>query len=614
MRYQAIAIIALALLLPSTVAAFESYSVQAATFSKEIRALRAAKALQSKGLSCDYVKIGELYKVYCGRFSSKSDAAAMRALVRAEGFRDAFYITTPSSGIIETTSARQTPPPDSEAKATQNESNAPIASSTIITRNIDATSQPADPLKQPQRKELSASESTPIKPMGAQAPSVAGRKPGETTSVTMSPPAPKVEQTIPQHKQPDKPKHDPKAEQKIDRITADIFERNNRHLHPFASASVIRNSNIYFSETDEVSDTVTLSTIGLWASLPALRSNIFEETTSNITPGGWELPAFYTPGDRHYQAYALYRADSERYANHSSLNFTGHNAQAHAEYNLRSGHSVLVDDIYNIAHDGMDVGIANSVNKYNSNLARFTLIFRPSPKTSLELEARSFDLSYDSDANSMKDRYDTLLRSSIDYKPLGKTSFGLEYARTNLDYDSPDRSDRTDVDILGRIKWDITGKSTGLFKVGTSKRKFEGGSEQPDTRLKVLGELSYKFSSKTSLGLKSWLYRNETDYSTADFVDVNKHIITMNWKLTGKTSLVIEDEYQQNEYIDKDPAPGASGSLRTDKFNDITIRAQTRMRDWVTIEAGYEHQTRSSTIEGSSYKTDFLYTSLSVAF
>lgn len=604
MRYPAIAILALALLMPTELAAADSYSVQAATFSNEVRALRTAKALRGKGLDCDYVKRDGLYKVFCGRFASMKDAAPMRELVRDAGYADAFYILTPAIGVIESTPAKPSAlksktmepqtimPHETKPDAKLRQDVAPAAPPSTL------TPKPAVPV---------------IKPMEAGAPSVDARKPGEKSTSTAPKPAPKEQPASQEIVQP-RPEPTRKEEESIERITADILGRSGNRLHPFASESVIRNTNVYFTEDNELSDTVTLSTLGLWAALPGMRSNVLEETTSSITPGGWELPGFYNPGDRLYQVYALYRMDAENYATHSDLDFTGHKAQAHAEFNLRSGHSVILDDIYLISRDGKDVGLINATNKYRSNLSRLTFVARPSPKTSIELEARTFSLAYDETVNGYKNRSDSTLRTSIDYRPLGRTSFGLEYARTELDYESTDRSDMTDADVFGRVKWEITGKSVGLIKAGYSNRTFEGASEDSDSRLKVLGQLNYNFSPKTTFELKSWKYRNETDYSTADFVDVNKYIATLNWKLTGKTTLTIEDEYQTNKYIDTNPSAGGSGAPRTDEFNDILFSLQTRMRDWITIELGYEYQTRSSTLDGSSYDADFLYTSLSVAF
>src|SRR4030067_1733591 len=88
---KSILLLLMLILMPHVLHASEIFSVQAGAFSSKDNAQNIINVLQDKGIQCTIYDQRRLYKVYCGEFSRKSEANALRRNITSLGY-DAFVI------------------------------------------------------------------------------------------------------------------------------------------------------------------------------------------------------------------------------------------------------------------------------------------------------------------------------------------------------------------------------------------------------------------------------------------------------------------------------------------------------------------------------------------
>src|SRR4030066_2153361 len=88
---KSILLLLILILMPHVLHASEIFSVQAGAFSSKNNAQNIMNVLQDNGIQCTIYDQKRLYKVYCGEFSRKSEANALRRKISSLGY-DAFVI------------------------------------------------------------------------------------------------------------------------------------------------------------------------------------------------------------------------------------------------------------------------------------------------------------------------------------------------------------------------------------------------------------------------------------------------------------------------------------------------------------------------------------------
>src|SRR4030043_1720731 len=78
---------------PKTSYSSESYSVQAGVFSTKENAQDLLNSLEKNGIACSLHESADLYKVYCGEFTQKSDADATIKKLTFLGYKDVFIVS-----------------------------------------------------------------------------------------------------------------------------------------------------------------------------------------------------------------------------------------------------------------------------------------------------------------------------------------------------------------------------------------------------------------------------------------------------------------------------------------------------------------------------------------
>src|SRR4030043_1691958 len=71
----------------------ESYSVQAGVFSTKENAQDLLNSLEKNGIACSLHESADLYKVYCGKFTQRSDADATIKKLTFLGYKDVFIVS-----------------------------------------------------------------------------------------------------------------------------------------------------------------------------------------------------------------------------------------------------------------------------------------------------------------------------------------------------------------------------------------------------------------------------------------------------------------------------------------------------------------------------------------
>src|SRR4030042_620628 len=88
------------LVFPKIIYSSESYSIQAGAFSTKENAQDLLNSLEKNGIACSLHESADLYKVYCGEFTQKSDADATIKKLTFLGYKDVFIVSN-ISPLIE---------------------------------------------------------------------------------------------------------------------------------------------------------------------------------------------------------------------------------------------------------------------------------------------------------------------------------------------------------------------------------------------------------------------------------------------------------------------------------------------------------------------------------
>ncbi|HHN65344.1 MAG TPA: DUF560 domain-containing protein [Nitrospirae bacterium] len=399
------------------------------------------------------------------------------------------------------------------------------------------------------------------------------------------------------------------AEQPIgeEGISGEIFERRGGYFHPFLSITGYYTDNVFNTNDDEKDDYVAVISPGIWLSVPRIKEQLFELTTSSVTPGGMSTTRLRKRFPRRYQTYLLYTADIEQFKKYSSENTINHKIEGLFQYNFRGGLSVDLYEQFIKTHDERGTGVSTELDKYNTNLAGITASYDISRRFRIRLDYSNYYVNYKDTRNDFRDRVDNSINTYLFYKFLPKTSAFVEYDYLDIHYRKGILDDSVEHHFLGGLQWEITGKSRGTAKAGYGIKDFENSDIDTARELFLELQLEHNFTPKTSLKLIGTRRTNETNISVTDYILT--HSITAEYlqRLTSKISSAIDLSYQHDKYKGELTFGG-----KTDERKDNIYRASVAFdygfRDWLKFDLGYIYTKRDSNF------SDFDYTNNTVFF
>ncbi|MFC1549266.1 SPOR domain-containing protein [Nitrospirota bacterium] len=614
----------------------EYYSVQVGSIGDKARARKLMGKLSGSGVDCMSVSVGFKYSVICGKLESVVLARELREKLKAKGYGDSFAVHVSNGGVIKDLS-EGVDPEDKLAgaialvEASEGEGeyySVQVGSLGDRTRaeklvsrlwSIDLECVPigyagkykvlcgrfnsvglAKRLKQLLISKGYADAFT-VRVRGYGGPE------DEFVNINKNLPGSVESESMPS------PKFQPLARKK------NLWGRDGGHVHPFTSVSSVYTDNLYSSNEirrPAEEDTVVVTSVGLWLSLPSVKEPIGKVSTVPGGLGHFEILPYHKT--KRF-AFLSYRAENRNYSDHDYENATSHHARGYLGYKSPAGHRIILDDIYIgsqslIGNSVTGTTFVDSPGEYTSNRLSLLGSIRLASRTSVNIEHLSYVLDYDSMVKSILDRGDSLDRVELFFNYTPKTRFSLGYALKNMDYVMDIRKDKREKEYFLGIYWDITGRTDGRFRYGVSKSEREGAqSDSSNDLTSYAGNVRYRLSPKTAISVDLYRASSGSDDVGSDYY-INERISTfVRWKATSKILTRIGIVRADNSYYTV-VAGGIDRLNRVDTRHKRQFMFSYALNRNVAFELGATFHSRSSSSAIHDFDTRNEYAGVAVSF
>lgn len=328
-------------------------------------------------------------------------------------------------------------------------------------------------------------------------------------------------------------------------------------LLPNVETSVERNDNIYSQNSGAVSSTITRV-----------------------------APSFALKGDiGQLKLDSSYKLEQGIYDKNSDDDYIDHNLAFGGDYELNARNQLNVDASYNAGHDvrGSAKGaVVNNENytkpdEYNEVKAGVAYTFgSDSAPFNLDLSAESYQKRYDNNELSTASReYDkTKLAAKLSYTVSSATDLLLSVTNNEIDYQVTSDREGSENTILVGASWDISGATTGEFKIGLSEREFDNSSIDTETNLNWKGNLTWEPLTYSTVSVTTSQSSAETA-GAGNFIDSSYTLVSWSHEYTNFVSAGInasygEDNYENNVRNDINTVYGIEATYSPSNFLDLT--------------------------------------------
>jgi len=320
-----------------------------------------------------------------------------------------------------------------------------------------------------------------------------------------------------------------------------------------------------------------------------------------------------------YNAYVLGALDFKYYSEDSELNDYDANVEGFFKFNLRSGLSFQIIDHYTRGQDRFDIGNfigVESLRRYYSNIAIADITWDITEKIGLKVDYSNFFLDYKEADDAFLNRTDNALSAYGIFTFSPKTSIFLEYRYIDVSYDTDTVKDNDQDFIYGGVKWIASTKTAVRFKAGYQQREYkdkiantisENSDNSNNDGLAFELDVQYKITEKTGLSLGVHHEIDETDSVGALDKRILGGTLRYNQEFAEDFIGMIDATYENADYNQ------VIGDKRDDDRYIIRPALQYVFSDWLMAELAYSWEQRKSTDEIYEYDTNTVSFSLNSA-
>ena len=389
-------------------------------------------------------------------------------------------------------------------------------------------------------------------------------------------------------------------------IGADIFGQKGGRFHPFLLFEEIYTDNLFATNTNKKDDFITSIAPGIWLAFPANREKLLAIDTTTTSPGGLKLSRIKPEATRRYQAYFLYSPEFVFYADHSNHDHVNHKAEALLQYNLNSGLSFDLIDIFNDKEEIAGNGIIDTLYRHQANLFDFIISYAaPSGKFKFELDYSNYDIDYKDLAVSNRDRTDNSYGISVFYKFWPKTSLFAEYNFSDIEFDSFTTYDSTENRYYLGAQWDITAKTRGTLKLGYMDKDFDLASVADQDGFSLELQTQHNLTPKRALHVNAYRKFHESDFGSASsFLSTGIDAGLMQ-RFSEKWSGTLNAFYERNEY---------NGFDRDDDLFGFGPAIRFEPKKWLIFDLGYYYFRNNSNVTTYDYEIHQFFFRASLTF
>lgn len=382
-------------------------------------------------------------------------------------------------------------------------------------------------------------------------------------------------------------------------ISADIFGWKGGRFHPFLLLEEIYTDNLFATGTDKKETFVTTIAPGIWFASPANREKLLSIDTATTSPGGLNLSRIKSEATRRYQSYFLYSPEFVIYSDLSKHNHVNHRAEGLLQYNLDSGLSFDLMDLFNDKEEIAGNGIANTLYQFQENLLDFITTYDThSEKLKLQFTYSNFNLDYEDAVVTYRNRNDNTFGFSVFYEFWPRISLFGEYDRSIINYDTGTINDSIENRYFAGVNWNITAKSKGTFKLGYMDKNFELAAVEDQSDFSIELQALHQLTQKRAVRVNGYRKFNESDLANASSFLSTGIDIGLTQRFTEKWSGTLNASYEQKDY---------NGFDRDDDLYGLGTAVRFKPRKWLIFDLGYQYYNNDSNINSLDYRVNEIF-------
>ena len=314
-------------------------------------------------------------------------------------------------------------------------------------------------------------------------------------------------------------------------------------------------------------------------------SNVVSSTLTRVAP------SFALQGDMgQFKLDSSYTLEQGIYDKNSDDDYVDQNLSVGGDYELNARNQLTADAIYNVGHDARgsakgaefplsDVTYAKP-DEFNEITAGVGYTFgSESAPFNLDLSAQSYQKRYDNnELNTSSREHDKInLAAKLSYTVSSATDLLVKLTNSDISYENASNREGSESTALIGASWDISGATTGEFKIGVSEREFDQAGTDTETNLNWEGNLTWQPLSYSTVTVFTSQASAETS-GAGDFINSSYSLVSWDHEYTNFVSAGIkasygEDEYENsaNDRNDINTAYGAQLTYSPKSFLDVTV-------------------------------------------
>jgi len=222
-----------------------------------------------------------------------------------------------------------------------------------------------------------------------------------------------------------------------------------------------------------------------------------------------------------------------------------------------------------------------------------------------ELDLGYTNKSYDNNRTTtfVRDREDTYANARLYYRIMPKTSLVLEGRITDFSYDRAAVGvaslDSTTTKILFGVTWKSTFKTTGTAQIGYTEKDFDSSRRTDGDALAWEVGIEWRPKSFSIFNLNTSRDFDETN-GAGNFIE--RDSIDASWshqwhKLSPRLSTLVNIGYSQDNF---------DQVTREDEYLNFGVSVNYKMRRWLQLGAGYRYDERDSSSSAFDYDRNLL--------
>ena len=338
---------------------------------------------------------------------------------------------------------------------------------------------------------------------------------------------------------------------------------------PNVETSVERNDNIYSQDSGAVSSTITRV-----------------------------APSFALNGDiGQLKLDSSYKLEQGIYDKNSDDDYIDHNLAFGGGYELNARNQLNVDASYNVGHDVrgsakgavVDNETYTKPDEYNEVTAGVAYTFgSDSAPFNLDLSAESYQKRYDNNVEATKGReYDTInLEAKLSYTVSSATDLLVKLTNSDISYEDSATREGAESTILVGASWDISGATTGEFKIGLSEREFDLAGIDTETNLSWEGNLTWEPLTYSTVSVTTSQASAESA-GAGNFIESSSTLVSWSHEYTNFVSAGINASYGEDNY---------ENDVRNDINTIYGIEATYSPSNFLDLTASWDLDSRNSNV------------------